>query len=333
MPLTIADPVVVTGATGFIGKRLVTCLLDEGVTVRALVLPGDAIPIEWADRVELFRGDITEPATLAQGFAGAATVFHLAAMVGDWGPPSAHQRITVRGTENVLGEAARNDAHVILTSSVVVYGHRIGTSVCDEDSGFGKPLGPYSRSKQQQERIARRLEASRSLRVTVARPTLVFGPGSGPWVDTVVAQLESGQPCLIGDGNQVAGLTYVDNVVALLVSAAATPAAVGRIYNANDENRITWRRYFTDLAELVGAPPPKSIPHWLARGAAYAMESVYRVLRKEQRPMITHEALNLVGSNHRVPIIRARRDLGYEPRVDYDSAMSAIADDLRERDP
>ena len=324
----IAEPILVTGATGFIGKRLIGRLVDEGYAPQAYVLPGDPIPNAWGDNVHVHHGDVAHRSSVAKACKDAKTVFHLAALVGDWGREIDHQRVTVRGTENVLGEVARRGGRALLASSVVVYGEAIGRAVCHEDRPWGTPHGPYSRAKQDQERIARRLEESRSLKVTIVRPTNVFGPGSGPWVDSAVELLKSGEPTLVGNGRADAGLTYVDNVVDVFVRAAERPATIGRIYNANDDNGITWRRYFTELAELVGAPTPKSIPLAIAKVAARGYEATWRLLRRSQRPPITREALNLVGSHHRVPIAKARADLGYEPRVDYKTAMSAIADYL-----
>jgi 2-alkyl-3-oxoalkanoate reductase len=329
--LRIPEPILVTGASGFIGRRLVARLLGDGYRVRALVLPREATPASWDERVEVLRGDVTLPTTLAPAIRGARTVFHLAAVVGDWGRPEDHEAITVRGTEHVLSEAAREGARVLLASSVVVYGSAVRRVVCDEQLDHGEALGPYSKSKQQQERIAQRLEATSGLKVTIIRPTNVFGPGSVPWVDQVLEVLRSGKPALIGGGRLDAALTYVDNVVDVFVRAAERPASIGRAYNASDESGVTWLRYFTDLAELAGAPPPKSIPRAAAALAASALEPSWRLLRRRERPPITREALNLVGSHLRVPTARARRELGYRPLVSYTDAMKAIAAYLQEK--
>ena len=348
----IREPILVTGATGFIGRRLVHRLRQEDYKPRAFVLPHDPIPSDWnalfarpdpaktsdsatsgapGEAVQVVRGDVTQRASVAAATRGARTVFHLAAMVGDWGRAEQHERVTVRGTEHVLCEAAHQEAHVILASSVVVYGNAIGTAVCDENRPFGTPLGPYSRSKQAQERLAQKYEGSEGLKVTIVRPTNVFGPGSVPWVDQAVAELERGSPALIGGGRKCAGLTYVDNVVDVLIRAAERPATIGRIYNASDDNGVTWLRYFTELAEIVGAPSPKSIPHVVARLAAAPLETAYRLARRTGRPPITREALNLVGSHHRVPISRAQQELGYSPPVSYADGMKAVAAYLHDK--
>lgn len=327
----IPEPIVVTGATGFIGRRLLARLLEDGYRPRAFVLPGERVP--FGDDVAVARGDVTQRTSVAAALGEAATVFHLAAMVGDWGPPQLHQRVTVRGTENVLREAASAGARVLLASSVVVYGDQIGTTVCDELVPHGRTFGPYSLSKQAQERLAWELEGSESLKVTLIRPTNVFGPGSVPWVDMAVRELAKGSPTLIDGGRRAAGLTYVDNVVDVFVRAAERPGAIGRIYNASDDNGVTWLRYFTELAALCGAPPPTSIPKSVARAAAYGLETAFRLARRGERPPITREALNLVGSNHRVPIDRAKEELGYLPLVSYREGMKRVAAYLKERRP
>lgn len=321
----IEEPIVVTGATGFIGQRLIERLVSSGYAPRALVLPGETVPRAWAQSVDIARGDVTDQGSVETALQGSRTVIHLAAIVGDWGAEELHRRVTVDGTAHVLRATAAHGGRALLASSVVVYGDAIGRDVCSEEHPHGRALGPYSRSKQAQERVAQKLEASEGLRVTIIRPANVYGPGSAPWVDSTVAQLRGGGPCLVGGGEQNAGLIYVDNLVDLFLSIAACPATVGRTYNACDDIDVTWKRYFSDLAELCGAPPPQSIPRFVASLAASLMECSSRLMRREKRPDITHEALNLIGSNHRVPITKARVDVGFKPLVDYDAAMTAIA--------
>jgi nucleoside-diphosphate-sugar epimerase len=325
----LADPVLVTGATGFIGRRLSARLASEGARVRALVLPNDPFTAQLPPAVEVRPGDVTDADAVASAVAGAGTVIHLAAVVGDWGPDALFERVTVGGTRNVLGAAARAGARAVLASSVVYYGDAIGRDVCHEDHPAGRPLGPYSRTKQAQEQIARDLAAGAGLRVTIVRPTNVFGPGSRPWVHDVAAQLRRGLPSLVAGGNFSAGLCFVDNAVDVLLRAAATDAAptgIARAYNASDGSDITWARYFGDLARLLGAPPPRALPRLAARLLAPAAEAAWRNFPLSGRPPLTREALNIVGSHHRVPITRAETELGYRPLVPYDQALAATAD-------
>jgi len=329
-PARIPEPIAVTGASGFIGRRLVARLLADGYRVVAMGLASDPTPIEWAGKSVVVRhGDVTRRGDVVDALAGTGYVFHLAALVSDWGTPAEHARVTVGGTENVLSEAAVRHQRVLLVSSIAAYGTRLARGTCDEDTDPGEPLGPYSASKLAQELVARRLEGERGLQVTIVRPANVYGPGSGPWVDELCRQLAAGNPTLVAGGDFAAGLIYVDNVVELMVRAAERIGAVGRTYNANDEHGVTWKRYVGELAALIGSKPPRSVPRFAAVASAHVFEATHRLLRRKNRPSVTREALNLCRAQLRVPIDRARRELGYEPVVAFDEGMVRVAEYLR----
>lgn len=328
--MSFTRPVLVTGATGFIGRRLVARLLTEGAKVRALVLEGDPGEARLPkDSVEIVRGSVTDRSSVERAIEGVEAVFHLAAVVGDWAPEELFRSVTIEGTRNVLSAAAEAKARAVLASSIVVYGDAIGRAECSEDHPFGEPVGAYSRSKQEQERIAADLGRRAGLAVTMLRLANVFGPGSRPWVEMAIEQLKSGAPALIGRGDQNAGLCYVDNAADAFVRAALTPSSAGRAYNVSDASDITWRRYFEDLARASGSRPPGSLPLPLAKIAARACERAWSALKLKGRPPVTREALNLVGSHHRIPIDRARRELGFEPKVGYDEGMARVKESLR----
>jgi nucleoside-diphosphate-sugar epimerase len=296
--------VLVTGATGFIGRRLVSRLLDDGHRVHALVLPNEDPPVG----VEVRRGDVTDPDSVRTAFEGVDRVIHLVACMDDWGPAELFTGITAGGTHIVLAEAARRSARAVLVSSIVIYGDAIGRDVCGEDHPFGLPMSIYGRTKQLQERIARRMEATRGLALTVVRPANVYGAGSGPWVLELIERLRKKNPVIVGKGDQNAGLVHVENVVDLLVRAALEDRAIGRTYNACDNLDITWGRYIHDLARIAGTPPPRSLPGWLASSA----EKLSRFFWRRSRPPISREGLNLIGSHHRIPNDRAREELGLD---------------------
>ena len=324
-----ALPILVTGASGFIGRHLVSRLLELNYSVRALVLPKESTEGLWPGPVDVVRGDITDERSTEAAVAGCGTVFHLAALVGDWGSYDLFQRVTVDGTRNILGAATRHNVRAVLASSVVFYGADVRTHVCEEDRSAGKTLGPYSWSKQQQEVVARELEKD-GLEVSIIRPTNVYGVGSGPWVDETVALLKTGVPTLISGGRQNAGLVHVENVVEIMILAASNEVAIGRSYNACDGLDVTWRDYFCALAEMVDAPSPGSISWIMAKSGAYVMEPLWKLFRRPNRPLLTHEALNLVGSDLRVPNERAKTELGFEPKVSYEEALMGIRDYLKD---
>lgn len=326
----MAWPVLVTGATGFIGQRVVDRLLETDADVRALVLPDETPPSFWGEKVTVIRGSVSDALAVKKAVEGAAVVIHLAAVVSDWGDERLYWAVTVEGSRHVFDEALKNGSRVVLASSVVVYGDKVRTRSCPEETGYGATFGPYSRTKQAQEKLAWEYHHGRGMKLAVVRPANVYGPGSGPWLHDVVNVLKSGGPGLVGGGRMNAGLVYVDNVADSLVLCASSDKALGRVYNACDGLSVTWNDYFTDIASMIGAGKPGSIPRPLAAVAAWVCETVWRRLNIRKRPPITREALNLVGSDNRFPNDRAKRELGYEPRVSYAEGLAKTREYLEQ---
>lgn len=313
----IAQPVLVTGATGFIGSRVVHKLLQKEVAVKILALPGEVVPVEWAQKVEIVRGSISDAQAVEKAAAEVKTIIHLVAIVTDWGDEKKYWEFTVEGSRKIFEEAIKNKSRVVLASSIVVYGDKIYSQSCPEETPYGKTFGPYSRTKQAQEKLAWDYYNNKGMRLTVVRPANAYGPRSGPWLHDVVNVLRSGSPGLISGGNMNAGLAYVDNVADMLILAGSTEKSIGRAYNASDGTDVTWKQYFTDIADMIGANKPKSILRPLAAFGAYLMEGIWNILGIQKRPLITREALNLIGSDNRIPINRIKTELGYAPQVSY----------------
>jgi nucleoside-diphosphate-sugar epimerase len=320
-----AMAVLVTGATGFIGRRLVANLVQEGQDVRALLLPDE--PVDRLAPAQVWRGDVTRGESLREAVRGVSCVYHLAAMVGDWGPEREFQRINVDGTRNLLEAAcAAGSPRVVVVSSVIVYGWQLHTAVCDEDRPYGRATGPYSRTKAAAERLALDYHRQGRVPVTVVRPGNVYGPGSRLWLEEVLAVVRAGRAVLIGDGEGDAALAYVDNVALAIARAGQNARASGRVYNVNDGGGISWRRYLSDLATLAGAPPPR---HRLAPRAAMALAGGFEIVQRLRpggsRPLLTRDAVTLLGSRAPVPIARANSELDYRPPVSYEQAMERVA--------
>jgi nucleoside-diphosphate-sugar epimerase len=320
--------ILITGAAGFIGSHLTSRLLSQNKPIRALALPSEKIPAEWEERVEVVRGDIRNPADVEKAVRGTDLIFHLAAVTLDTGPKELHHAVTVEGTRHIMEAAARHQAKVILASSVTVYGVKIQTDQLDEDLEWGAPAGFYSTHKQLQEKLAREIADTQKVELVVIRPGNVYGPGGLQWVVSALREIQRGTPPIIGGGNGDCGFVYVDNLVDAMLLAAENPNAVGRVYNIADGYGLTWKRYFNDLARAAKAPKPKEIPLWVGRLLANTVEPIWYGLKIKGRPPITYEAFNLVSSNHRFPITRAQKELGYQPRVSYEEAMREIEKSL-----
>lgn len=321
------DRILVTGGAGFLGRVLVAQLLARTASnVVVFALPNEPVPAEWAsqwrDRVEVFRGNITQPNDVSHAMAACQWCFHLAALVGDAGRDEDHQRVTVGGTANVFQAAQSQGTAVVLVTSICAYGDAIQRGICREDTPAGRGQGPYGRAKQGQEALAREYMA-KGVQVCVVRPANIIGPGSGPWVIDAAEALRQGLPALIGGGYGNAALTGVDNVADFLLHVAMHPRAWGKAFHVHDGLSVTWREYFTDLARMLGTPPPKSVPRSLAYLGAWVSEPVFKWLWPKRRPPVTSEALNLIAWDSRFPLDRAH-SLGWLPKVDHATQMARI---------
>ena len=290
----------------------------------------EIVPKEWLDSVEVVRGDITNPKSISLATEGISNAIHLVAKIGDWGEEDIHHKVTVEGSRLLFEAALRKKIRVTLASSIVVYGEALQNEICFEERDFGRFYGPYSRSKQEQENLARNFE-EKGMLLSIVRPANVYGPGCEPWVHGVVKQLEDRLPSLISGGHQNAGLVYVDNVVDILIKASKNPAALGQCYNIADSDGVSWNQYVHDLSRFSGSPKPKSIPKFICKPITSLMELTWKLLGINTRPPLTHEALNLVTANHRIPISKAREELGYKPLFNYREGIEKVGQYLTER--
>jgi nucleoside-diphosphate-sugar epimerase len=255
---------------------------------------------------------------------GAGTVFHTAAVVSDWAPREAHEQVTLQGSDLLFQEAVRNATRVVLLSSFAVYGDKIGRQVLREESGFGRPLGLYCETKQRQEELAWTYHRDQGMALSVVRPSKVYGPGSKPWVHEVAKVLLEHKPALVDGGNYNPGLVYVENLVDILLLAGSLPEAEGRAYNGYDGTTTTLRQYFADLARIIGAPPPRSMPRWVAGLLAAVVEPTWKLLGKTSRPLLTRDSLRFISSDYQISTERVRTELGYQARIPYQEGIRRV---------
>ena len=329
---TLKQPVVVTGAFGFIGQRVVEALLESGVEkIVAFDLPGLTLPDHWNGKVTYCPGDISYQHDVDRAMAGAGTVIHLAAMVGDWIPLRLHEKVTVDGSRWLFEAALKNSTRVVLASSIVVYGDQLTNGFCSEDKEWGNPLGPYSTCKQEQEKLAWHYYQEHGMPLSVVRVANVYGPGSKPWVHDLVDTIKTGAPVLVNGGDFNAALVYVDNVVQLLLLCATKDEALGEVFNGGDGNRATWKIYVGDLAETLNLPTPKSIPGAIVRPLLKPVEKFWTIAGIKKRPPLTREAFNLVAEETDISIGKAKNMLGYQPRVDYAQGVARVKDYINQQ--
>lgn len=324
-----------TGASGFIGGHLARRLHDEGYLVRCLVRASSDTSALEAIGVELVRGDLTDADSLIRAAQGCRFVVHCGALVSDWATIEEIKQVNVVGTRNVLEAAtAQSVERVVHISTTDVYGHP-GRPAIGEDYVWAGFSNWYSETKRAAEAEVRRFEQARGLGVVILRPATVYGPGSEDVVGDIARAICARQMLVVGGGRALAGLLYVENLVDGAVLALQRDTALGEAINLSDGLDITWRRFLADLAAGLGCPAPRwSLPYGVAFGLAFGLEHGYRLLRRtarlNTRPLLSRQAVHVLGRDQDFSNRKARETLGWVPRVSYQDGLSATLDWLRE---
>ncbi len=319
---------LVTGASGFIGGHLARALVAAGDQVRILVRPTSHTRHLADLPVERCLGDMTDPASLRQAVAGMERVFHCAAIASDWGDPAVFRATNVDGTHHLLRAAF--DAGIkkfVHISSTEIYGHPDYPAT--EDAPYRYRGWPYCDTKIDAEEQAWAF-ARRGLPLTIVRPATVYGPRC-QFIIEFVEVLQSGQMILVDGGRRNAGLVYIDNLCDLLLLAGVPEAGLGRAYNVADGLDTTWEQFINALAGMLGqAPVRRSVPRRLAYAAGWMLEAWGRLRKLSSRPLITRMAVEFTGTDQGFPNDRARKELGWHPRIDFDTGMSRVQSWLHE---
>lgn len=314
--------VLVTGGTGFIGRRVVRRFLDTGWDATSLSLPGEGAPAEWPRAVRMVHGDLRNESDLQQAVEGADLVIHLAAIVGVAGHYPEQWDVIAVGTRQVCEAAAGR--RMVVASSIAVYGTLIQTQVCREDDGHGPWAGAYGWAKQGQELAALDVAARTGAGLTLIRPANVYGlGGSSAWGDRLIEGIKATGGAVFGDAHSNnAGLVYVENLADALFLAGTREEAIGRTYNVCDEEPISWRRFMDDMAAMAGMPPPPTIPIDAALAAIGANEDPANKVSPKDPALGSMEGLNLVGFDNRIDASRIRAELGWKPAITYAAALA-----------
>jgi ornithine--oxo-acid transaminase len=319
---------LVTGATGFIGGSLTRRLVQEGYSVRCLVRPSSDTTLLDQQDVQIAVGDLTSARSLAHAVDGCHYVFHCGALVSDWSTKDEIVRTNVGGTRSLLKASVDASVHrFIHFSTTDIYGHPDRAEI-DEAYAAKRFRNWYAQTKLEAEAEVRRMEAAHALDAVILRPATVYGPGSMDVIGEIARAIRGRNMLLVDGGRAVAGLCYVENLLDAAVLALRHEAAPGHAFNVSDGLDITWREFTDSLAEGLGCPKVRwSLPYWMAHGVGFSLEHGYRLLRRttglNAPPLLSRQAVQVLGNNQAFSNRKAREMLGWEPRVDYSAGLEA----------
>jgi acetylornithine/succinyldiaminopimelate/putrescine aminotransferase/nucleoside-diphosphate-sugar epimerase len=330
----LGDVCLVTGASGFVGGHLAERLVREGYQVRCLVRAGSDTSRLDPLGVELAVGDLTSARSLRRATDGCRYVLHCGALVSDWATVDEISAINVGGTRDLLSASlAASVERFVHFSTTDVYGYP-GDAAVDETYQSARFANWYAQTKVDAEAEVRRAASVDGLETVILRPATIYGPRSVDVVGEIAKAIRGRNMVLVGGGRAVAGLVYVENLIDVALLALREDAAPGQAFNVTDGLEVTWRQFTDGLADGLGCPPVRwSMPYWLAHGLGFTMEHGYRAARRATRvrwpPLLSRQAVHVLGRAQRFEAAKARELLGWEPRVSYEDGLQKTVEWLR----
>ncbi|MCU1467316.1 MAG: dfrA [Actinomycetia bacterium] len=305
-------PVLVTGASGFIGSAVVRALLAASYQVRGLCEPGRDDDNLAGLPVERIVGDIRDPATLDRAVAGVSTVFHLAAIYRFWAAdPALFYDVNIGGAQNVVRavEQAGCD-RLVYTSTVGTIGVAENDRLASEDTlvHFEHLFGHYKRSKYLAEHEVLRAGAT-GVPVVLVHPTFPVGErdtAPTPTGRTIVEFLNGRIPAYVDTALNV---VHVDDVARGHVLAAQR-GALGRSYILGGEN-MSLQEMLSTLADVCGLPAPRvRVSPRVVLPIVRSTEWVQSTLM-HQEPTLPSEPVRMATTRMEYDTSRAHTELGY----------------------
>jgi nucleoside-diphosphate-sugar epimerase len=332
-----SEKAFVTGATGFIGTRLIEALVQRGQAVRALSRHATPRPdpppgFGWADGgplasslVEWVRGDITDRDSLVRGMEGCTQVYHLAAYAKNWArDPKVFYDMNVQGMRNVFDAATRQGIHrVVWTSTMLTLGPSPHGRVWNEDCPriTNRFFAEYDETKTIAEQEALR-RADEGEPVVIVNPARVYGPGrltEGNSVSLLIDQYDRGLvPFLFNLGVNVGNWVYIDDVVQGHI-LAMEKGRIGQRYTLGGEN-ASLKRFFR-LVDQVSGRRHFQIPVFRYSALVFAWLLKKRAEWFGVYPQISPGWVRMFLADWAFSTEKAQRELGYRP--------TPLADGLR----
>lgn len=334
------ERVLVTGAGGFLGGWVVECFGMAGIPVRAGIRSWKSAVRLARQPTEMVPCDVLSLKQLSAALQGCDAVVHCA--VGD-------ERVSIEGTRNLLKVARENQLRrIVHLSSVAVYGKSSG--MISEVHPRRSRGNRYAKMKIEAEKVCEEFIAL-GTPVVILRPSIVYGPFSETWTVSFARRLSSGRWGTFGPtGEGKCNLVYVTDVVQAIYKALQSRDAPGEAFNVNGDDLHSWNDYFLRFNSALGREPLDRLRTWPIEAKAVVMAPVRTVgklaLSKFGRVIArlnatssfaaksmraTESALKLTPTREQLKLYRvdaeyviekARKLLGYSPRVNVSEGLS-----------
>ena len=320
-----SEKVLVTGGTGFLGRRMVAMLVREGYGVR--VLARKLSRVESIEGAEIYWGDVADSDSLESALDGIDVVVHAAA--GTSGNEKDCSTATLSGTRNVLQLCRKKSVKkLIYISSCSVYG--VADFQKDQLVGEQSPLerfpekrGNYSASKQEAEQYVRKAMDDGDVPAVILRPGTIYGPGGDLFTPMMGFSMGNGLFIVIGNGKFILPFVYVDNVVDAVIRGIEDDRADNQIFNVVDSERITKREY---VGKVIRKRYPKARVLYMPFSFLYLMTGFQEILFgiMKRNPVLTRYRLTSSQRSVLYDNSKIMKTLDWTPGVSFEKAAEVL---------
>lgn len=311
--------VLVTGGGGFVGSAIVRSLLK--LDCQVFVAGRNSYPRIEEIGATCLQGNISDRDFTMQICDGIDTVFHTAAKAGIWGRWQEYNNTNIIGTRNIVDSCkAHRVQNLIYTSTPSVVFANKDIVNGDESLPYAKTyLCHYPKSKVIAEKYVLR-NNNNGLRACAIRPHLIWGPGDPHLVPRLLEKGRKGELKIVGSGNNLVDISYIDNVAHAHLLAAKNleegGEAAGNAYFIGQESPVKLWHWINDLYRELGIPPiTRKVPFMAAYIAGSVLEFIYRLQGNPNEPKMTRFLAQQLARSHSFSHHRARTDFGYRPVV------------------
>lgn len=328
MPSKPEPKILVTGASGFVGRHLVAKLRSLGRPTKCLLRESSSRSHLVELGAELVQGDIRNPDFIRESLKGCETLVHCAAMVSDWGTVEEIREANVLFTQRLVQAAeAEKIKKFVHLSTTDVYGHPGGRKITEDFPLPSRFSNWYAETKRKAEEQVKQS----SLDYSILRPATIFGPQSVEVVGEIAKAIYFDRMLLINRGKSIVGLTYVDHVVEAILLSIENPNAKREVFNVSDELELSWREFLLHLSQGLSCKLKTiSLPSGFAKILGVSMELSYRALRKllgvSSRSLLSRQAVQILSVDQCFSSEKMRRNLGWKASKTYELAMKETLD-------
>lgn len=327
------EKILLTGATGFVGKHLTNALLKDGYKIKALIRENSNTEDLDKKSLSLVCGDIKDKTSLCEATKDTDIVIHAAALMANYEHLAKEEfyQVNVTGTQNLLNASMKNDIkHFIHISTVGVLGST-GGNIGSEKSSYGSHLSKYEWSKQKAEKIVLNFGSSNNFPITILRPTQLYGPGmKHGWLD-ISRLILKGKFKVIGKGDSRLHLTYIDDFVHAILLIIGKEKAFGKTYIVGGDDIRTLREIYKIIADTLKVKEPSALPYPMVYLAASFLDLIPENLKPENLRLLTRHRVRFYNEDHVFDTSKIRKDFDYRPNTDLSTGFKNTCDWFRQK--